>query len=83
MTQEIHNFLNEEYFSEYNYGIPDIVKFNNELAYVISFEQKKHIEEALKTARINSDGGIDLSHYLMSEKFQGLTIYKQQYETTK
>lgn len=44
-------------------------------------ENAPHVlEEAVRTATVNSDGGVDLSPYLMSEDFDGETIYHRQWE---
>ena len=37
------------------------------------------LEESLKTARVNTDGGVDLSSYFMSEKFDGILLYHERF----
>jgi len=46
------DFLKEENFKDYRFGIPDITKFDGQSAYVISFEQEATIEEPFFTGQI-------------------------------
>jgi len=41
------DFINRENMPEYTYRITDIVSYDEEAAYVIDFEQKEHVENAL------------------------------------
>jgi hypothetical protein len=43
IAKNIPDFLDERYLSEYTYGIPDMVKYNDELSFVIPFQQRENI----------------------------------------
>ena len=49
------DFLDEENFQYYDYKMVDIVKYNNHPAYVIEFEQKKNVQDALYVGQIYID----------------------------
>ncbi len=59
------DFLDEESFQFYNYKMVDIITYNDHPAYVIEFEQKKSVQEALYTGRIYVD--IDKLAYIGAE----------------
>jgi hypothetical protein len=46
------DFLTQENFSDYTYSVPDIVRYNDESAYVIPFEQKSDILEPLYSGQV-------------------------------
>jgi hypothetical protein len=55
MVKNPISFINENNFDSYDYSMSDIVTFNDRNAYLIEFEQKKSVDEALFKGKLYID----------------------------